>query len=73
MRGVAAGEPWVAARLALEIGIAPMVAADEIKAWSAEQPKIKHAANFRHGEVSAKDSGFKWGAGLFHVEHSGEE
>jgi hypothetical protein len=59
MRGVAAGEPWVAARLALEIGIAPMVAGGESKAWRPRQLKSKDAANFRHGEVSAKDGCFK--------------
>jgi hypothetical protein len=55
MRGVAAGEPWVVARLALEIGIAPMVAGGEREAWPPRQWKSKDAANFRHGEVSAKD------------------
>jgi hypothetical protein len=70
---MAAGEPWVAARLALEIGIAPMVAAGERERRLLQQWESKHNANFRHGEISAKERCFICGRRVFHVEHSGEE
>jgi hypothetical protein len=58
MRGVAAGDPWVAARFVLEIGIACMVAAGQRQTNHSQQPEYKQPPNFRHGEVPAKEAGF---------------
>ena len=64
-RGVAAGDPWVAARFAFEIGIALMVAAVRQQTDPLEQPESKQLPNFRHGEVPAKEAGSIRGRRLF--------
>jgi hypothetical protein len=53
---VSAGDPWVAARFAFEMGIAFMVAAASGQNRRFGQSRSKHRANFSHGEVPAKEA-----------------